>query len=224
MGKIRSHIGDDWYELLEDCLTSSYFKQLGKFLNDRRSSFDIDVYPDKDDIFRAFKLCKLNDLKVVIIGAEPYKNSSGTGILYAQNGLGPISKELSDIYYEHEKNNNQGLDLMFDYSLENWAKQGVLLLNIPLTSESSSTTHNKQWNKFYNYLFNKLDETKMNIIYICLTKESREYISVFNKQKRNIVFEIDNIRNSKMFSNINKFLIEIAEVLEVDPEQYKIKW
>jgi uracil-DNA glycosylase len=224
MSKIKSHIGDDWYELLKDCLDSDYFKRLGGFLNDRRSSFDINVYPDRENIFKAFRLCKLDNLKVVIIGNEPYKNPSSTGILYAQNGLGPISKELGDLFYECETDAHRGLNLMFNYSLEDWAKQGVLLLSVPLTSENSSNSHSKQWKRFITHLFEKLDETQVYIIYVCLTKESKEYIPIFNKQERNIILEINSVRNSKMFSKINKFLIEVANGLEVDPEQYKIKW
>jgi uracil-DNA glycosylase len=230
MSELKKQMGEDWYNLMKDCIQSDYFKRLGRFLKDRRSSFDTRVFPDKEDIFRAFRECPLDTLKVVIISREPYpKVNQATGLALAYGGGGPIPVDMVNIHKEYE-NDIAGLDLLFDYSLKDWAKQGVLLLNTTLTiEEGKPNSHIKQWRKFTKHLFEKLSEEKVGIVYLCCGEQAYEYSKIFNKYKSNLVIKSPHPKNkewlkSKPFTKINECLTEIAKGIDENPENYIIKW
>lgn len=67
---LKERMGEGWYNLMKDCIESPYFAKLGRFLTERRNTFNVNVFPEKENVFRAFKLCPLENLKVVIIGQD----------------------------------------------------------------------------------------------------------------------------------------------------------
>ena len=113
---------------MEDYLKSDDFKDLGRFIKDRRSGFNTDVYPAQKDIFKAFKLCPLEDLKCVVVGYEPYGLKCDNGLSFGYNGDGPLPRALISIHQSYEREIWKGLDLMFNYSLEDFSKKGILML------------------------------------------------------------------------------------------------
>ena len=166
--KLKDKFGEGWYILLEDMLTSSYFNRLGNFIESRRKSFNVEVYPAKDDVFKAFKLTPLEDVKVVIVGQDCYYSYKGqaTGLSFGVGEYAKIPPSLSNILKEVENDIYNGLNLHYDITLESWAKQGVLLLNTALTVEKNSPgVHTEPWKTFTKTVIEQL-QTKDNIIYV----------------------------------------------------------
>ena len=140
---------DTWYEPLKNIIESEKFINLGKKLHKLYGTRTI--YPEKENIFRAFKLCKYTDLKVVILGQDPYHDSvagipRATGLAFANNkdynikspSLRNIEKELRNSLKEEIKK--------LDYTIEDWDKQGILLLNTALTVEKGrANSHKALW-------------------------------------------------------------------------------
>jgi uracil-DNA glycosylase len=146
------------------------------------------IAPDSKDSFNAFLLCPYNELKVVIIGQDPYHNwinnkpvaeglafSSGAG-LYCPPSLKNIIKEVErDIY--------QGFDIHVssEYSLRRWAVQGILLLNTALTVEESIPgSHIKLWKPFTEYIFKVLNENNSGLIFMLWGNEAQKYEELIN--------------------------------------------
>lgn len=218
----------DWYELLEDYLKTEEFKQLGFFINERNRTFNTVVSPLKDRIFKAFRECPLEKLKVVFIGNQPYDNPIiANGLAYGINNVWntpPCSNYELERYVESEM--YDGLNLHFDNSLISLANQGTLWLNTSLTTENiKPELHSEKWKNFIEYLSNKLAEEKVAIIYVFMTKESKKLLPLLNKHKVN--FPIDASEEDKLlgvFSKINEILTEVAKGLDIDPSEYIIKW
>tara|TARA_R100000030_G_scaffold55450_1_gene41789 strand:- start:884 stop:1603 length:720 start_codon:yes stop_codon:yes gene_type:complete len=171
---IEKQVGD-WYPLLEPILSSSYFNSLTTTIKKGKAEGRI-IYPDTKLTFRAFKLCQLKDLKVVILGQDPYHDGSATGLAFANSGDGPrISPSLAWIKkaLEHDYDT---LCLDFDYGLTSWADQGVLLLNTALTVEKGKAgSHTVLWNTFTKELLNYLTNTKDDIIFVLWGKKAQDY-------------------------------------------------
>lgn len=131
----RNLIGDSWYEKLGVVLGSPYMSQIAEYLKERRKV--VVVYPEQENIFRAFKRSSFEHTKVVIIGQDPYHDGSADGLAfsYKHGSKKPVSKSLDIIIKEVERDVYDGFNLNFDYELTHWADQGVLLLNSSLTVE-----------------------------------------------------------------------------------------
>lgn len=232
---LEEHFGS-WYDLLKEYLHSDEFTALGNMINQRRQSFNVNVYPSKEDVFKAFRLCDYNNLKVVILGQDPYyTDNMASGLAFGvKDPLGKIPPSLKNIQKEVEADVYDGLKLDFDHSLESWAKQGVLLINTSLTVEENNPgCHIKYWEKFIDYLFNQLAEDKVGIVYICWGNHAKKYIPTFNKHKTNFVLQSahpsplsahNGFFNSKPFSFTNDILSEVAKGIDEDPIKYRIKW
>lgn len=196
--------GDEWYSLLKSTIHSSNFNQLGVFLKQRRELFNNEVYPQQQYVFNAFKMTPLNELKVVLIGNEPYRDLNlDRGLAYAvPNGqYKPV--ELVNILHEVEYDIYDGLYLHYDPTLTNWAEQGVLLLNQSLTNERDKTiNHFEQWDFFIVELLTKLS-TIDNIIYFLLVDE--RYESIIRQNPTSYIIKKN---NAKPFTLINNQLLK----------------
>ena len=149
----NKHVGG-WYRYVDfgDFLNSHYMYRVLSHLSTEYKR--VGVYPPKEDIFKSLRLCDPDILKVVILGSNPYCNIRSTGLAYGNpEGTYNISKAVSNIQRAVELDVNKGLKLDFDITLEDWAKQGVLLLNTSLTSIHHKTdSHSKMWEKFVKFV------------------------------------------------------------------------
>ena len=103
------------------------------------------IYPKKDDVWRAFNPCTAHNLKVIIVGKDPYHDGSANGLAFANDERRKISQSLSNIYKELEHEYGPGNKL--DQTLMSWAEQGVLLLNRALTvRKGRPESHLDVWN------------------------------------------------------------------------------
>jgi len=138
----------DWYPLLKVELESDYMRDLEKFLKSERILGKI-IYPSEENIFKAFQLTKLQDLKVVILGQDPYHGvGQAHGLAFSVGeGIKP-PPSLKNIFKECES--DLGISMRSrEGDLSSWARQGVLLLNTLLTVENGKPlSHlNKGWEK-----------------------------------------------------------------------------
>lgn len=131
----RNAIGDSWYEKLKTIMQSPLITSISTYLKKRRTQAT--VYPAGERVFRAFKLCTFEHTKVVILGQSPYHDGTASGLAfgYLDGSRKKYDKSLEIIYKEIERDVYDGLFLDHDYTLETWAKQGILLLNSSLTVE-----------------------------------------------------------------------------------------
>ncbi len=159
------HIADDWYELLKDEFEKPYFKELTRFVEDEYCNREI--FPQAKDIFRAFDCCSVNNLKVVILGQDPYHGagqanglcfSVSPGISYPPSLLN-IFKEVAACGYTQTPENGD---------LGRWAEQGVLLLNSVLTVRSSEAASHagRGWEQFTDAVISKINEQCSGVVYM----------------------------------------------------------
>jgi len=159
-------IEPSWQKVLEPEFEKKYFQKLADFV---KTQYQVTtVYPPPKFVFRAFELTLYDQVKVVIIGQDPYHGTGqANGLCFAvSQGVRP-PPSLQNIYKEIEtdlgvKPNSQRGDL------EEWAKQGVLLLNATLTVEAhkAGSHQNKGWEQFTDAVIKTLSAQKQNLVFI----------------------------------------------------------
>jgi uracil-DNA glycosylase len=169
---------DTWVKPLYNLLKTDYFYRLTDFIG---KSYDkTTVYPNKKYIFKAFKECPYKDLKIVILGKDPYPDGSATGLAFANSDLkmgdSKLSPSLKVIKDCIENSIYDGLNLDFDQTLTSWSKQGVLLLNTALTVERHIIgSHHKYWQKFTSEVLKIINDNNSGIIFMLWGKEAQMY-------------------------------------------------
>ena len=163
---MQNLLPNDWQELLQEEFTKSYWSNLvEKVENVYESNI---CYPLKNEVFNAFKYCSFNELKVVIIGQDPYHGKGqANGLCFSYVGNQKFPPSLKNIYkevsddLEIEMPNNFG-------NLTAWAKQGVLLLNATLTvTEGKPNSHQKfGWNQFTDAVIQKISSEKQGVVFL----------------------------------------------------------
>jgi uracil-DNA glycosylase len=137
------------------------------------------IYPIKENIFKAFRLTPPSQLKIVLLGQDCYPTpNKATGLAFGNfnEDERSVSPSLKVIWNCIEKEFHKGFMLDFDYSLESWAKQGVLLLNTALTVEAGKAgSHLKLWSLFTNDLIQFISHQYPETIFILWGKYAEEY-------------------------------------------------
>lgn len=158
-------IAKNWYELLKPELLSSDFKKLQNFLTDEYSSKK--VYPKPENVFNALNLVKFDDVKVVIIGQDPYHQpGQAHGLSFSvQEGI-KCPPSLKNIYKEIES--EIGRKSCTNGNLTAWAKQGVLLLNSVLTVRESEPNSHKNigWEKITSKVVDLLSKREEPVVFL----------------------------------------------------------
>lgn len=158
-------ITKNWYELLKPELTSQQFKNLQDFLTEEYNTKKI--YPTPENVFNALNLVKYNDVKVVIIGQDPYHQpGQAHGLSFSvQNGI-KLPPSLVNIYKEIE--NEIGKKSCTNGDLTAWAKQGVLLLNSVLTVRDSQPNSHKNmgWEKITSRVVELLSKREKPVVFL----------------------------------------------------------
>ncbi|QOR58320.1 uracil-DNA glycosylase [uncultured phage cr106_1] len=174
--------------------------------------------PAYTDIFKAFNLCSYDSLKVVMIGQDPYPQEGvATGILFGNKEgteLSPSLKIVKEACINFEIPHNS---VIFDPTLESWAKQGVLMINSALTCEVNKVgSHTMMWRPFMTKLLRNLSEINTGIIYV-LFGENAKTLKPYINSKSNIILEekhpayyarIENRMPSTVFEEVSKLTKE----------------
>ena len=158
-----------WNQIFKeyDLLYPNY--SINKILNNCYNKHNnVNIFPKYENCFRCFNYFEFNETKVVILGQDPYHNDNqACGLAFGVENNNKIPPSLKNIVCELQ--NNLNIELQdYDYSLENWAKQGVLLLNTSLTVEKNKPgSHIKIWNTFIKFIIDKLANSTNSIVFLC---------------------------------------------------------
>lgn len=174
------------------------------------------IYPPKEQIFRVFDL-PLKDIKVVILGQDPYHNpDQACGLSFSVNDGVPLPKSLINIY--KELHDDLGIKPAKTGNLESWFKQGVFLLNAVLTVEKNSpASHSKMgWENFTDYIIENISEKNENVVFVLWGTYARSKNKLIDPSKHKIIESAHpsplsayrGFFGSKVFSQINSYLAE----------------
>jgi len=165
--KERLNCGDDWFEVLKGEFNKPYFQTLQKFVAQERKG-PMPIYPVEQDVFSWTRLCAFKDVKVVIIGQDPYhgpKQAHGLCFSVCPGVATPPS--LKNIYREIA-NDIEGFKEPNHGYLTGWSKQGVLLLNACLTVRKSQPNSHKGkgWETFTDEVINQINKQRNNVVFL----------------------------------------------------------
>jgi len=211
-------IEDSWKKELKKEVSLDYFKSLTSFVKDEYKTATI--YPQEQDIFRAFDLCPFEKVKVVILGQDPYHGiGQANGLSFAvQSGM-KLPPSLLNIFKEIESDLGQAPFRNGD--LSRWAEQGVLLLNATLTVRAGmpGSHQTKGWELFTDAVINKLSDERTGLVFMLWGNYAKEKGKIINRTKH-LVLEASHpspfsARNGffdcKHFSKANRHLKKRGE-------------
>lgn len=177
---MQFELNKDWKALLSDELTSSYFQNLSQFLLEEYSSKRI--FPPKNLVFNAFNTCPLNQVKVVILGQDPYHGfGQANGLSFSVNDGMKFPPSLVNIFKALENDLDEPIPI--SGNLERWANQGVLLLNATMTvEETKAGSHQgKGWEQFTDKVIELISDQTNNTVFMLW--------GAFAQQKTNLIDE-----------------------------------
>ena len=152
------------------------------------------ICPAQSNVFKAFEVCPYDKLKVVMLGQDPYPQKGvATGILFGNKegtrdeDLSPSLQVIKEAAINFEIPHNC---IIFDPTLESWAKQGILMINSALTVEMNKIgSHVMLWRPFIASLLKKLSENETGIIYVLFGKQAQTFKPYINKQFNTVLEE-----------------------------------
>jgi uracil-DNA glycosylase len=177
-----------WLEILGDEFDKDYMMRLENFLKEEKQAGKT-IYPEGNDIFNAFWKTPFTDVKAVILGQDPYHGPhQGHGLSFSvQKGMA-IPRSLSNIYKEL-KTDIPGFTIPPHGKLEEWAKQGVLLLNATLTVRAGEPgSHQKKgWEIFTDTVIKKLSDQKDGLIFLLWGNLAQAKSELIDAKKHHIL-------------------------------------
>jgi uracil-DNA glycosylase len=175
-------IEDSWKKRLENEFKSPYFDTLTEFVKSEYTQHS--VYPPGKEIFRAFDCCPFENVRVVIIGQDPYHGpGQANGLCFSVRPEVKMPPSLVNIFKEIR--NDLGKPFPPNGDLERWAVQGVLLLNATLTVRASTagSHQNKGWETFTDAVIKKLSEERENIVFMLWGAYAQKKGELIDKNK-----------------------------------------
>ncbi len=207
-------IEESWRPYLEAEFEKTYMQELNSFLDSEKQAGKV-LYPNQDKIFEAFHLTPLGQVKVVILGQDPYHGpGQAHGLCFSVQKEIKIPPSLVNIYKELHSDLN--LPMPQHGFLESWAKQGVLLLNTVLTVEDgkAGSHHQKGWEKFTDKVIEVLNREKENLVFILWGTPAQKKAAQVDEKKHLILKSVHpsplsvyrGFSGSKPFSKTNEYL------------------
>ncbi|MFA5616307.1 MAG: uracil-DNA glycosylase [Syntrophorhabdaceae bacterium] len=185
--KKEINIEPEWKTVLKDVFQNEDFIKLSDFV--RFEYLNKKVYPAPENLFKAFWLTPFSKVKVVILGQDPYHNpGQAHGLCFSVPDNITLPPSLQNIYKEIEKD----LGIKKDFhsgNLENWAQQGVFLLNAILTVVAHQPTshRNHGWEEFTDAIMKKLSEEKENLVFMLWGNYARSKKTLIDNTKHLIL-------------------------------------
>ena len=201
-----------WKEILAPIKNSEYFATLRKKINEEYAK-NI-CFPPKKQIFRALELTPFDEVKVVILGQDPYHNDfQANGLCFSVSDMVPAPPSLKNIYKELESDLNIKKNTN---DLTSWALQGVLLLNTTLTVKAHEANSHKDlgWEQFTDFIIKEISTHKENIVFVLWGAYAQKKSQLIDSQKHLIIKTAHpsplsahrGFLGSKPFSKINNYL------------------
>lgn len=183
---MQVNIAESWKHILQPEFDKPYFSDLANFVKQEYTQHT--CYPNGKDVFAAFDFCAFNDVKVVIIGQDPYHGvGQANGLCFSvHDGIGhPPS--LINIFKEIET------DVKIPYptsgDLSRWATQGVLLLNATLTvrAHEAGSHQKKGWEQFTDAVISAISNSKENVVFLLWGGYAKKKGAKIDKQKHHVL-------------------------------------
>ena len=180
---MQAQLNPEWQKVLSDEIRQPYFRDLMKAVDEEYVNHT--CFPPKELIFAAFDYCSFKDLKVVIIGQDPYHGiNEANGLSFSVNDGVKIPPSLRNIF--REMNTDLGtVFLPSSGNLKQWAKQGVLLLNAALSVRIDHPNSHKhlKWDVFTDAVIQKISDEKENIVFLLWGEFAKKKGSKINRSK-----------------------------------------
>ena len=219
-------LGNDWDEILKKEWTSPYYILLRKFLKEEYKTKTI--YPDMYDIFNALRYTAFKDVKAVIIGQDPYHGAGQAhGLCFSVKKGVDIPPSLNNIYKELKS--DLGIEPPDHGYLEDWAKQGVLMLNTVLTVRAGQAASHRGngWERFTDHVIEKLNEKQQPVVFLLWGRPAAEKAKIITNPMH---LKLEALHPSplsaprgffgcKHFSKANKFLVSKG----IEPINWQLK-
>ena len=177
---------NDWVEAVGGEFRKPYYKELYEFVREEYNTTT--VYPPADDIFNALHLTALKDVKVLILGQDPYHGANQAhGLSFSVLPGQRIPPSLKNIYTE--LHDDLGCDIPNNGYLEKWAKQGVLMLNTVLTvrAHKPNSHQGKGWEYFTDAIIRAVNEQDRPIVYLLWGRPAQKKASMLKNPKHLIL-------------------------------------
>lgn len=208
---VRVH--DSWKSRLQAEFSKPYFGELIAFVRNEYATQTI--YPPGKEIFAAFDACSFDDVKVVIIGQDPYHGpGQANGLCFSVRDGVRMPPSLLNIFKEIQQ--DLGKPIPSSGNLERWAKQGVLLLNATLTVRASSpgSHQNKGWETFTDSVIRVISEEKSGVVFLLWGSYAQKKGEIIDRSRHLVLmsahpspFSADRgFFGNKHFSKTNEYL------------------
>lgn len=207
-------ITENWFNMLKDEFNKPYFISLQKFLDNEYKNYEI--YPKIENIFNSLNLVKYENVKVVILGQDPYHEpGQAHGLAFSvESGLLPPS--LQNIY--KELNSDLSIPISKSGNLTPWAKQGVLLLNTVLTVRRGQANSHKDkgWENLTTKIIELLNKREKPIVFILWGGQAKKMAEKITNKNHLVLTSAhpsplsayNGFFGCKHFSKTNEFLIK----------------
>ena len=208
-------IDPQWKALIGTEFEKEYFAELVSFVKQEYATHRI--FPAGRNIFRAFEKCKPDDLKVVIIGQDPYHGvGQANGLCFSVNDGVPFPPSLVNIFQEVKA--DVGSPIPTSGNLDRWAEQGVLLLNAVLTvrAHEAASHAGKGWERFTDEVVQAIAQHKQGIVYMLWGNYAQRKAAMVDPQKNCILKSVHpsplsahrGFFGCHHFSQANQYLIQ----------------
>ena len=208
-------IEKSWEDVLAGEFDKTYFKKLTKFIDGEYCNTV--VYPPLKNVFNAFSLCDFNNIRVVILGQDPYHNTGqADGLAFSVPDTVTVPPSLVNIYKEIES--DMGYKVSKVGNLEYLAKQGVLLLNATLTVQAHmpASHQGKGWEEFTDAVIEKLSNEKEHLVFLLWGAYAQKKGKIIDRKKHLVLETVHpsplsayrGFLGCKHFSKTNEYLIE----------------
>ena len=180
-------IEPSWKSVLSETFEQPYFEEL---IHKVKKAYQTQpVWPKGKQLFAAFDLCPFDDVKVVILGQDPYPTPGNAhGLCFSvPEDVRPLAKSLQNIFKEIQS--DLAIPIPENGNLERWAKQGVFLLNTVLTVTAFQPNSHKSygWETFTDAVIQKLSEQKEGIVFLLWGAQAQKKVHLIDAKKHHIL-------------------------------------
>lgn len=183
---LNVRIESSWKVALASEFDKPYFHELTTFVKNEYKNAT--VYPPPKEIFSAFDHCPVDQVKVVIIGQDPYHNpGQANGLCFSVHDGVPMPPSLQNIF--KEIHSDVGVPIPTSGNLEHWATQGVLLLNATLTvrANQAGSHQNHGWEIFTDAVIQYLSENKTGLVFLLWGNYAKQKGSIIDTGKHHVL-------------------------------------